>query len=69
MKQTISKNDFIFHKTRMGHYRIVYASPVTGKTWTNTLTDMTIIDKTKNVDNPKRKDLEMLKWLIKNTNS
>ena len=66
MESKISINDFMFHKTGYGHYRVIYTSPKTNKTWTKTFNDMTIIDKTKNVDNPKKKDLEMLKWLIKN---
>lgn len=40
--------------------------PVTNRQWTTTTDDMYIIDATKNADNPKRKDLEALKYICKN---
>jgi hypothetical protein len=46
---------------------VTYTSPVTGKQWTTAIDDMSIIDATKNNENPKKKDLEMLKWICKNT--
>jgi hypothetical protein len=62
----ISLSDFDFSFAGYGHYSVTYTSPVTGKTWTKTINDMTIIDKTKNEDDPKRKDLEELKRIVKN---
>lgn len=63
---TISLSDFDFDFAGYGHYRVTYTSPVTGKSWSKTINDMTIIDKTKNEDDPKRKDLEELKRMVKN---
>lgn len=48
-----------------GQYRVTYTSPNTGKSWAATITDMTLIDKTKNSECPKRTDLERLKKAIK----
>lgn len=66
MKTKININDFNFQFIGYGHYRVTYTSPATGKEWSTTVTDMTIIDATKNADEPKRKDLEALKWSCKN---
>lgn len=63
---TISLSDFDFDFAGYGHYRVTYTSSVTGKSWSKTINDMTIIDKTKNEDDPKRKDLEELKRIVKN---
>lgn len=66
MKTKIQVSDFSFQISGYGHYRVTYTSPATGKKWSTTVSDMTIIDATKNADEPKRKDLEMLKWMCKN---
>ncbi len=65
-KIKISLSDFTFMPSGHGHYKVYYQSPKTGKMWSKTISDMTLIDRTKNSDNPKRKDLEYLKWHIKN---
>lgn len=65
MKKTISIYDFDFEFAGYGHYKVTYTSPVTLKKWTATTNDMTIIDATKNEDEPKVKDLEMLKRICK----
>lgn len=62
----ISISDFEFRIAGYGHYRVTYTSPVTGKKWSTVVNDMTLIDATKNSENPKHKDLEKLKWLCKN---
>lgn len=62
---TISINDFRFRIKGRGHYLVTYTSPKTGKQWHKTIDDMMLIDETKNSENPKKKDLEMLKYLIK----
>lgn len=62
----ISISDFEFRMAGYGHYRVTYTSPVTGKQWSTVINDMTLIDATKNSENPKRKDLENLKWICKN---
>lgn len=58
--------DFTFRPSGHGHYKVTYISPVTGKEWTTTTDNMPLIDATKNTDNPKRKDLNTLKWICKN---
>lgn len=63
MKTTI--HDFYFQFAGYGHYKVTYTSPVTGKQWSVTTSDMSLIDATKNADEPKRKDLEYLKRLCK----
>lgn len=66
MKTKIQLSDFNFLPSGYGHYKVAYTSPATGKQWITTVSDMTIIDATKNADEPKRKDLEALKWICKN---
>lgn len=61
----ISINDFRFRIKGYGRYLVTYESPKTGKKWHKTIDDMLLIDETKNSENPKKKDLEMLKHLIK----
>lgn len=62
----ISISDFEFRAAGYGHYRVTYTRPITGKKWSAVIDDMTIIDATKNSDNPKKKDLESLKRICKN---
>lgn len=64
MKTTLRDFDFTF--AGYGHYKVTYTSPKTGKQWSRTTTDMELVDNTKNSDEPKRKDLEMLKRFCKN---
>jgi hypothetical protein len=66
MKTTISLSDFRFTFSGYGHYKVTYTSPVTGKSWTATTNNMPLIVLTKNADEPKRKDLEALKKIVKN---
>ena len=66
MKTTISITDFTFRYAGFGHYEVTYTSPNTGKEWTKTINDMMLIDATKNADEPKKRDLNALKSLIKN---
>lgn len=66
MKSKTEIWDFEFKSVGFGHYDVTYTSPTTGKQWTKTISDMRIIDATKNEDEPKRKDLNHLKWLCKN---
>jgi len=65
MKTTIKKTDFDFTFTGYGHYKVTYTSPVTQKKWTKTITDMPLIDATKNSDSPKKCDLIDLKKIVK----
>jgi hypothetical protein len=64
MKTTI--NDFRFQFSGHGHYKVTYTSPVTGKQWSRTISDMCYIDATKNADLPKQSDLNRLKSICKN---
>jgi hypothetical protein len=64
MKTQITDFQFIF--AGHGHYRVVYTSPKTGKQWNKVTNNMPLIDLTKNEENPKRKDLEILKFICKN---
>jgi hypothetical protein len=61
----ISVYDFRFEFMGRGHYRVTYTSPATGKHWSATVNEMTLIDATKNAEEPKRKDLERLKRVCK----
>ena len=65
MKRTVSIYDFRFEFAGSGHYRVTYTSTVTGKKWTTTTHNMPLIDATKGAEEPKRKDLEELKRLVK----
>lgn len=65
MTRRISLYDFTFEFAGHGHYKVTYTSPVTGKEWSRTTSDMQLIDATKNADEPKRKDLEELKRFVK----
>ena len=60
--------DFTFITAGYGHYKVTYTSPVTGKQWTKTTNNMPLIDATKNADEPRRKDLNELKRLLKYKN-
>lgn len=57
--------DFSFKFVGYGHYNVTYTSPETGKQWSKLITDMGIIDATKNAEYPKRKDLDLLKQMVK----
>ena len=66
MQTKTQLSDFNFQFSGYGLYRVSYTSPATGKQWSTVIDDMTLIDVTKNADEPKRKDLEALKRLCKN---
>lgn len=65
MKNQISLSNFNFQFAAHGHYKVTYTSPATGKSWTKTINDMTIIDETKNADSPTKKSLNHLKSIVK----
>lgn len=66
MKKTIELTDFSFLFEGHGVYKVFYKSPKTNRLWFKITTDMELIDATKNSDNPKQKDLQILKNLCKN---
>lgn len=59
------KTDFSFKFAGYGHYKVTYTSPATQKKWSATLNDMRLVDSVLNVDEPRRKDLEELKRVVK----
>lgn len=65
MKTQIKLSDFSFMPSGYGHYKVTYRSPVTFKEWSKVTSDMPLIDATKNAEEPRRKDLEELKRLVK----
>lgn len=64
--KTIKRSYFEFRTDGYGAYKVTYRSQITGKTWTTRITDMQLIDATKNADEPKIKDLKQLKRRCKN---
>lgn len=64
-RRKISITDFDFMPAGYGHYKVAYTSPVTGKKWTTKTSDMPLIDATRNEENPKISDLELLKSVVK----
>lgn len=61
----ISIAHFNFQFSGYGHYKVTYTSPVTGKSWTKVINDMSTIDETKNAESPKIKSLNHLKYIVK----
>lgn len=64
-RKRITLSDFGFQHAGYGAYNVTYYSPLTNRMWTKRVTDMTIIDETKNCDEPKVKDLDRLKRICK----
>lgn len=63
MKTT--RADFYFQFAGAGHYKVTYTSPQTKKQYSKLITDMPLIDLTKNTDEPKTADLNHLKRVVK----
>lgn len=61
----MNKKDFNFQFSGHGHYRVTYTSPKTGKQWSKVISDMELIDLTKNEENPTKKNLNILKRAVK----
>ena len=64
MKKTISLSNFNLQRVGYGQYNITYISSF-GKHYTSRTTDSSLIDDTFNSDNPKIKDLNLLKRMCK----
>ena len=60
------RSDFTFMPSGFGHYKVTYESPVTRKRWTVTTSNMYLIDAIYHNDEPKKTDLNRLKWECKN---
>ena len=59
---------FSFKFKSYGRYRVTYESDfdlMKGRYYVNDITDMTLIDATKNADFPKREDIDQLRRLVK----
>lgn len=59
---------FTFRKVSSGAYQVTYESDYdrkVGRYWTARIEDMTVIDATRNCDEPMRKDVEHLRYLVK----
>ena len=65
MKDSIQLTDFTFTFTGYGHYKVSYQSPITGKIWAKTITNMMLIDHTKNAEAQTQKALNDLKRAVK----
>lgn len=63
--QRLSINDFRFKLTRYGRYEVTYTSPKIGKQWKASITDMKLIDDTKNAEEPRQFDLRRLLYHVK----
>lgn len=61
-RKPITIYDFDFTLVGYGRYKVTYTNP-SGREYTATITDMTVIDATKNSDSPKVKDLKELRNL------
>lgn len=57
----ISMRDFRFATAGYGHIKVTYISPVTGKRWSKTINNTSLLDETLYSENPKKKDLVRLK--------
>ena len=59
---------FRFKKVSSGAYEVVYSSDYDNKVsrcWIARIEDMTLIDATLNTDEPKRKDVDRLRYVVK----
>lgn len=56
---------FSFRLVGAGHYRVTYTTPERGDYWVATITDMPLIDATKNADWAKVSDIEHLRYVVK----
>lgn len=61
----ISKSDFTFIYSGHGNYQVTYHSPTTKRLWQKKTNNMPLIDATMNEENPKLKDLNILKTFCK----
>jgi hypothetical protein len=66
MKTSIEKSDFRFLLRGAGCYKVTYSSEKTGRKWSAEINDMTLIDATKNEEEPKKSELKKLKRFVKN---
>lgn len=60
---------FTFHFLSAGHYKVTYKTPFRGDYWVCLITDMTLIDATKNADYAKGVDIKHLRDVVKRNGS
>lgn len=60
---------FRFEFLSAGHYRVTYTTPNRGDFWRSLVTDMTLIDATKNAEWAKGVDIEHLRNYVKRNGS
>ena len=61
----ISRLDFTFCPLPYGHYSVIYTTPKTRKNYYKVISNMRLIDATKNEESPKKCDLIELRRTIK----
>lgn len=66
MVRKIKKSDFKFLTCGFGVYWVCYFTPIKLKAYSCNVSDMELLDKTKNAQFPKTKDLRELRTYIKN---
>ena len=66
MKTKLS--DFRFVPAGYGHVKVKYVDPRTGQVYTKTTDNMSLIDKTKNADEPTQEDLDRLGEIVQGEN-
>lgn len=60
---------FAFRFVGAGHYKVTYTTPCRGDFWTALITDMTLIDATKNAEYAKGIDIQRLRDVVKRNGS
>ena len=66
---SIKINQFSFYHICVGEYRVTYTNPKTKVSYISIITDMDLIDNTKNKFKPKVEDLKLLKSKILNNDN
>ena len=61
----VSQIDFSFQYANYGIWKVTYTSPNTGEKWSAGITDLELIEKTRNARFPKDKDLRKLLKICK----
>lgn len=63
--KNLDLSGFTFKFVGYGHYQVIYQTPIRGDWWRALITDMTLIDATKNCECPKVKDIKSLRTIVK----
>lgn len=56
---------FSFRLAGYGHYKVTYTTPYRGDYWIATISDMLLIDATKNAEQAKVSDIKLLRDYVK----